>query len=165
MLNSRRITVFLFSLFLWLPACGSSSSSSSSPSVTGDSVVAGSLQNSISWSGVTGAVSYNIHWATASGVTTATGTKITSATSPYTHSSLINGTKYYYIVTAVNSGGESLASNEGIGHLYDVRSAPDTGQTTSYTSTFGEDSDYSLNSHSYTDNGNSTVTDNVTGGL
>ncbi|MCU0558156.1 MAG: DUF1566 domain-containing protein [Desulfobacterales bacterium] len=27
---------------------------------------------------------------------------------------------------------------------------PDTGQTTSYTDTFGEDSDYTINSHSYT---------------
>jgi triacylglycerol esterase/lipase EstA (alpha/beta hydrolase family) len=40
---------------------------------------------------------------------------------------------------------------------------PDTGQITSYTSTFGEDSDYTINPPSYTDNGNGTVTDNVTG--
>ncbi len=40
---------------------------------------------------------------------------------------------------------------------------PDTGQTQSYTDTFGEDSDYTINPPSYTDNGNSTVTDNVTG--
>ena len=39
---------------------------------------------------------------------------------------------------------------------------PDTGQTQSYTSTFGEDSDYSINPMSFTDNGNGTVTDNVT---
>ncbi len=40
---------------------------------------------------------------------------------------------------------------------------PDTGQTASYTNTFGEDSDYSINPMSFTDNGNGTVTDNVTG--
>jgi len=41
---------------------------------------------------------------------------------------------------------------------------PDTGQTTSYTTTFGEDSDYNtINQPSYTDNGNATITDNVTG--
>ena len=40
---------------------------------------------------------------------------------------------------------------------------PDTGQTQSYTSTFGEDSDYSCNPHSYTDLGNGVVKDNVTG--
>ncbi len=40
---------------------------------------------------------------------------------------------------------------------------PDTGQTTSYTDTFGEDSDFSINGPSYTNNGNGTVTDDVTG--
>ena len=40
---------------------------------------------------------------------------------------------------------------------------PDTGQTSSYTSTFGEDNDYTINSPSYTNNGNGTITDNVTG--
>ncbi|MCP4361435.1 MAG: DUF1566 domain-containing protein [Chloroflexi bacterium] len=39
---------------------------------------------------------------------------------------------------------------------------PDTGQTISYTNTFGEDSDYSINPPTYTDNGD-TVTDEVTG--
>jgi hypothetical protein len=39
---------------------------------------------------------------------------------------------------------------------------PDTGQTSNYTSSFGEDSDYSINPPSYTDNGNGTVTDNNT---
>ena len=40
---------------------------------------------------------------------------------------------------------------------------PDTGQTLSATTTFGEDSDYTRNAPSFTDNGNSTITDNVTG--
>jgi len=40
---------------------------------------------------------------------------------------------------------------------------PDTGQTQSYTDTFGEDSDYTCNPHSYTDLGNGIVRDNVTG--
>ncbi len=39
---------------------------------------------------------------------------------------------------------------------------PDTGQTTSYTTTFGEDQDYSINVPSFTNNGNGTITDNVT---
>ena len=39
---------------------------------------------------------------------------------------------------------------------------PDTNQTTSYTATFGEDHDYTINAPSYTDNGNGTITDNVT---
>ncbi len=40
---------------------------------------------------------------------------------------------------------------------------PDTGQSVSYTDTFGEDADYSLNPPVLTNNGNSTVTDGVTG--
>jgi len=40
---------------------------------------------------------------------------------------------------------------------------PDTEQTTSFTATFGEDHDYVQNAQSYTDNGNGTLTDNVTG--
>ena len=40
---------------------------------------------------------------------------------------------------------------------------PDTGQVTDYTAIIGEDSDYTLNPPTYTDNGNGTVTDQVTG--
>ena len=40
---------------------------------------------------------------------------------------------------------------------------PETGQTTSYTSTQGEDADYIINPLSYTDNGDGTITDNNTG--
>ena len=40
---------------------------------------------------------------------------------------------------------------------------PDTGQTISYTSTFGEDNDYTIYSPYFTLNGNGTVIDTVTG--
>ena len=40
---------------------------------------------------------------------------------------------------------------------------PDTDQTLNATATFGEDSDYTIDTPSVTDNGNGTVTDNVTG--
>lgn len=39
---------------------------------------------------------------------------------------------------------------------------PDTGQNLSYTNTFGEDQDYTINPPSYTNNANGTITDNVT---
>ena len=39
----------------------------------------------------------------------------------------------------------------------------DTNQTKSYTNTAGEDADYTGNQPSYTDNGDGTITDNVTG--
>ncbi len=44
-----------------------------------------------------------------------------------------------------------------------IKFLPDTGQTTSYTTTFGEDSDYLINTPSFTNNNNLTITDNVTG--
>jgi hypothetical protein len=66
----------------------------------------------ISWDAVSDATSYNIYWSTTSGVTKINGTKITGATNPYSHTGLTNQTKYYYIVTAVNSAGESAESTE-----------------------------------------------------
>ena len=40
---------------------------------------------------------------------------------------------------------------------------PDTGQKNSYTNTFGEDNDYSINLPYYIDNKNGTITDTITG--
>ncbi len=44
-----------------------------------------------------------------------------------------------------------------------INGLPDTGEISSYTSTFGEDNDYNFNVPSFTDNLNGTVTDNITG--
>lgn len=43
-----------------------------------------------------------------------------------------------------------------------LQKLPDTRQVTSYTPTFGEDSDYTINPPTYADNGNGTVADQVT---
>ena len=77
---------------------------------TGVTVAAGDGQVTLSWNTVSDATSYNIYWSTMSGVTKTTGTKISNVTSPYTHTGLTNGTTYYYVVTAVNSNGESNES-------------------------------------------------------
>lgn len=74
--------------------------------------LAGNSQVTVSWSSVTGASSYNLYWGTATGVTTSSTNKILGVSSAYVHTSLINGTKYFYIVTATNSVGESPASKE-----------------------------------------------------
>ncbi len=46
---------------------------------------------------------------------------------------------------------------------WSMKKLPDTGQTVKYTSTFGEDADYTIHPPSLTDNGDGTVTDQVTG--
>ena len=74
--------------------------------------VAADLSVQISWDAVSGATSYNIYWDTSTGVTIETGTKISGATSPYTHTGRTNGQPYYYVVTAENEDGESDESAE-----------------------------------------------------
>jgi hypothetical protein len=72
---------------------------------------AGDNQVTVSWDAVTGATSYNVYYGTATGVTTAS-TKVTGATSPDAISGLLNGTTYFFVVTAVNGNGESAVSFE-----------------------------------------------------
>jgi len=77
---------------------------------TGLQAVAGNAQVVLSWTGSAGATGYHVKRGTASGGPyTQVGTPVAS---PYTDSGLTNGTPYYYVVTAVNAGGESLNSTE-----------------------------------------------------
>ncbi|VAX22298.1 hypothetical protein MNBD_NITROSPINAE04-2391 [hydrothermal vent metagenome] len=78
---------------------------------TGVSASGGSSKVTVSWGAVTDATSYNIYWDTSPGVTTASN-KITGVSSSYAHTGRTNGTSYYYVVTAVNSAGESSTSSE-----------------------------------------------------
>lgn len=77
---------------------------------TGVTAAGGANQVTLSWPAVTGAASYNVYWSTTSGVTSSTGTRIAGVTSPFVHTGLTGSTAYFYIVTAVNSAGESSAS-------------------------------------------------------
>lgn len=63
--------------------------------------------------------------------------------------------------TTYNSGGNRLTTYGMSGPS--MLKLPDTGQTIDATPTFGEDSDYTINPPSYTDNGDGTITDKVTG--
>ncbi|MBW5449426.1 cellulose 1,4-beta-cellobiosidase [Cohnella sp. CFH 77786] len=75
----------------------------------GLTATAGNAQASLSWTATSGATSYNVKRATTSGgpyTTIATGVTATS----YTNTGLTNGTTYYYVVSAVNSVGESANS-------------------------------------------------------
>jgi hypothetical protein len=71
---------------------------------------AGIGQVALTWTGSTGATSYNIYRGTSSGQES----KIASGVSgtSYSDTTVSNGTTYFYVVTAVNNGGESGQSNE-----------------------------------------------------
>jgi fibronectin type 3 domain-containing protein len=76
---------------------------------TGLAATAGNAQVSLNWNASTGATSYQVKRSTASG----SETQISAPTSnSFTDTDLTNGTKYFYVVSAVNSGGESANSSE-----------------------------------------------------
>lgn len=98
---------------------GGSSSSNTNNTTTvptvpiGLTATAGNAQVALAWAAVSGATSYNIYYSTTTGVSTTSGTKISGITAAsYMQISLTNGTPYYYIVTALNSAGESTASSQ-----------------------------------------------------
>ena len=77
---------------------------------TGLKATPGNTQIALSWNGSSGATTYNVNRATVSG---GPYTPIASTTSTsYPDTGLTNGTTYYYVVTAVNSAGESGNSSQ-----------------------------------------------------
>ncbi|GGA05073.1 hypothetical protein GCM10008018_58850 [Paenibacillus marchantiophytorum] len=73
--------------------------------IGGDSIV------NLEWSPSVGATGYNIKRSTTiGGPYTTIATSVTQTT--YADTTVTNGTTYYYVVTAVNSAGESINSNE-----------------------------------------------------
>jgi cytochrome c553 len=78
----------------------------------GVAAVGGTNKVTISWNAVSNATSYNIYWATATGVTAASGTRIAVAGNSFIHRGLLPTEPYYYIVTAQNSTGESAAARQ-----------------------------------------------------
>jgi cellulose 1,4-beta-cellobiosidase len=82
---------------------------SSVPDVpTGLSAAAGGTQVVLSWSASNGATNYNVKFSTTNGGPYTTIGSTASTT--YTNTGLANGTTYYYVVSAVNSFGESSNS-------------------------------------------------------
>jgi hypothetical protein len=77
---------------------------------SGVTATAGDTQIVLSWTAVTGAASYHVKRSTTAGGPYTTVGSPTSAT--FTNTGLLDGTKYFYVVSAVNTGGESANSTE-----------------------------------------------------
>ena len=81
------------------------------PAPTGLVATAGSNQVGLTWTSALGATSYNVKRGTTSGGPYSTIAPGVTATS-HTDTTAVNGTTYYYVVSAVNGGGESPNSAE-----------------------------------------------------
>ncbi|WP_248931141.1 cohesin domain-containing protein [Paenibacillus hamazuiensis] len=83
------------------------------PSLTAPSVygISGNAQITLAWNSVPNADSYNIKRSLTSGGPYAIIVNLPATSYSYTDNSVTNGITYYYIVTAVNSNGESADSN------------------------------------------------------
>ena len=77
---------------------------------SGLAAVAGNGQVSLGWTVSTGATSYQVKRATVSGGPYATVATVTATS--YVNAGLSNGTAYFYVVTAVGTGGESTISTQ-----------------------------------------------------
>jgi fibronectin type 3 domain-containing protein len=78
----------------------------------------------LSWSAVSGAISYNVYRATSSGAEGSTPFMTGLTSTSLTDLGLASGASYFYQVTAVNAGGESSTSGEVVGTTI---AAPPTG--------------------------------------
>ena len=115
----RRIAyVCLLSLSLFLAACSSMSTTggggggNSQPPATPTSLqaTAGNAQISLTWAASTGATTYNVKRSTTSG---GPYTNVSSpASTSFADTGLANGTTYFYVVSAVNTTGESGNSSQ-----------------------------------------------------
>ncbi len=80
------------------------------PTPTNLTATAGNAQVALTWSASTGATSYQVKRSTTSGSGFSTVGSPTATN--YTDTSVTNGTTYYYVVSAVNSAGESANSSQ-----------------------------------------------------
>jgi fibronectin type 3 domain-containing protein len=92
------------------PQASATPQSSAPAAPTGLTATPGNAQVTLRWTASTGATSYRVKRATVSGGPYTTIASPTGTT--FTNSGLTNGTTYYYVVTAVNTGGESGNSNQ-----------------------------------------------------
>ena len=103
--------------FLWLAGCGTyggggngGGGGGSSPAApTGLAATPANAQVSLTWNASSGATGYYVKRSTTSGSETQIAAQPTTG---YTDNAVTNGTKYYYVVSAYNSYGQSANSAE-----------------------------------------------------
>jgi hypothetical protein len=116
-LKRHNLLVFVALLTAILAGCngygsgGNGGGGTNAPSTpTGLSATAANAQVSLAWNASSGATSYYVKRSTTSG---GPYTQIaTPSTASYTDTGLTNGTKYFYVVSAYNSAGQSTNSAE-----------------------------------------------------
>jgi hypothetical protein len=112
-----RASLLVLAAILLVGCAGSTTSSGSGGAKvtvplapSGLSAAPGNAQVTLSWASSSGAASYHVKRSTTSG---GPYTQVASPTaSSYVDSSLTNGTKYFYVVSALNAAGESANSAE-----------------------------------------------------
>ena len=105
--NSLTVTVPMESVTLFvIPAA----STSAPAAPTGLAAVPGDARVTLSWNAVSGATSYRVYRGTASGSLSLLQSGVTATT--FLDTGVVNGTTYYYKVSAVNAAGESPQSAE-----------------------------------------------------
>ena len=91
------------------PSTGGTGGNNPPAAPTGPNATAGNGQVALTWTASSGATSYNVKRSTTSGGET-TITNVTGVN--YTDTQVVNGTTYYYKVSATNAYGESANSTE-----------------------------------------------------
>jgi Glycoside hydrolase family 44/Fibronectin type III domain len=93
---------------------GTASTTATAPAApTALTVTAGNQQISLTWTTSSGATSYHVKRATASGGPYVQAGSATATS--YTDTGLTNGTQYFYVVSALNMSGESVNSSQASG--------------------------------------------------
>ena len=77
---------------------------------TGFSAQPDDSQVTLTWN-TDASITYHLYWSNTENTGVA-GTKFSNVTSPYVHTALVNGSAYYYVLTAENATGEGLPSTE-----------------------------------------------------